>query len=81
VKRLVATPTSASIAKSSGNTVLKYMSGVLHVIKMVDYGCYYALFTGLHSGLQSFKQPALQKYITQTSENIERNIKTSIRKD
>jgi hypothetical protein len=34
-----------------GLTVLKYVSGVLHVIKMVDYGRYwgYALFNGLHS--------------------------------
>lgn len=76
---MVATLTLASIAKSNGLTVLKYVSGVLHVIKMVNYGGYwsYALFTGL----QSFKQPILQKYITQTSENIERNINMNLRKD
>jgi len=38
VKFLVATPTSASIAKSSGLTALKYVFGALHVIKMVIRG-------------------------------------------
>lgn len=38
MKCLVATPTSASTAKSSRLTILKYVPVVLHVIKMVHYG-------------------------------------------
>jgi len=71
VKFLVATPTSPSNAKSSGLTVLKYVSGVLHVIKMVirdvieamHYSLGYSLSNNPHYKNILHKQVKIQNII------------------